>query len=189
MAKDGLTDNLGDQLLKVHTLRYKISKSPLIQKEKTATQNIASHLIKIRKTNDPALILKAERLILTDELEYRSNDPIQVSSLQASIESLDATIKLFEKVRDPQAYKSVDEEHSTRKRRSGGLPLDQAREFFLGHNARLMNLKKATLTEEDKNLLDIRRENIRTVAKTYVQEQKKTLGLSIKETKSQSLSR
>ena len=89
-----------------------------------------------------------------------------------------AALRLLEKVRSPESYRSVDEEHTTRKRRSGGLPLDEAREFFKSHNSRLLNLDKAILSDEEKGLIDIRRANIRKAGKMYISLQQQALGIT-----------
>ena len=97
---------------------------------------------------------------------------------------------LLEKVKTPETYKEIDEAHQSRKRRSASIPLDEAREFFKGHNARLMNLKKANLSEEEKSLLDVRRANIRIAEKGYIQQQKITLGIeSPKKSRDKGMSR
>ena len=65
--------------------------------------------------------------------------------------------------------------HRSRKRRSGGLPLDEAREFFKSHNGRLINLDKGILSDEEKELIDIRRANIRKAGKMYIALQQQAL--------------
>ena len=130
------------------------------------------------KTGDPKLMLEYELALLQEERKNLSNSKTQEGSLDTAIEGAMATLKLLEKVRSPESYRSVDEDHSTRKRRSGGLPLDEAREFFKSHNSRLLNLDKAILSDEEKELIDIRRANIRKAGKMYIALQKQTLGIA-----------
>ena len=58
------------------------------------------------------------------------------------------------------------------------LPLDEAREFFKSHNGRLINLDKGILSDEEKELIDIRRANIRKAGKMYIGLQQQALGIA-----------
>ena len=58
------------------------------------------------------------------------------------------------------------------------LPLDEAREFFKSHNGRLLNLNKSVLSDEEKELIDIRRANIRKADRMYIALQQQTLGIA-----------
>ena len=128
---------------------------------RTVIKRISDHVAEIGKTGDAQRILQTELAMLQEERNYLSNSTVQKGSLDTAIEGLNISLNLLEKVRSPESYRDVDENHSTRKRRSGGLPLDEAREFFKSHNSRLLNLDKAILSDEEKELIDIRRANIR----------------------------
>ena len=147
-------------------------------KARTVIKQISNHFAAIGKTGDDRSILKAELAVLQEERDYLSNATVQEGSLDTAIEGAIATLRLQEKVRSPESYRSVDEEHTTRKRRSGGLPLDEAREFFKSHNSRLLNLNKAILSDEEKELIDIRRANIRKAGKMYIALQQQALGIA-----------
>ena len=108
-------------------------------------KQISDHVTEIGKTGDGKLILENELAILQEERDNLSNSKVQEGSLDTAIEAAKITLDLFEKVQSPESYRAIDESHGTRKRRSGGLPLDEAREFFKSHNSRLLNLDKAIL--------------------------------------------
>ena len=141
-------------------------------------KQISDYVTELGKTGNAKLMLEYELALLQEERQYLSNSTVQKGSLDTAIEGAMATLRLLEKVRSPESYRSVDEEHTTRKRRSGGLPLDEAREFFKSHNSRLLNLDKAILSDEEKELIDIRRANIRKAGKIYIALQQQALGIA-----------
>ena len=141
-------------------------------------KQISDHVTEIGKTGDDRSILEAELAVLQEERDYLSNSKVQKGSLDTAIEGLTITLGLLEKVRSPESYSTIDEAHGSRKRRSGGLPLDEAREFFKSHNGRLINLDKAILSDEEKELIDIRRANIRKAGKMYIALQQQALGIT-----------
>ena len=145
---------------------------------RTVIKRISDHVAENGKTGDARLILQTELAMLQEERNYLSNSTVQKGSLDTAIEGLTVTLDLLEKVRSSESYRIVDEHHTTRKRHSGGLPLDEAREFFKSHNSRLLNLNKAILSDEEKELIDIRRANIRKAGKIYIALQQQALGIT-----------
>ena len=141
-------------------------------------KRLSNHVAEIGKTGDDRRILKTELAILQEERNYLSNSTVQRGSLDTAIEGARITLDLLEQVRSPGSYSIVDKHHRSRKRRSGGLPLDEAREFFKSHNSRLLNLDKAILSDEEKELIDIRRANIRKAGKMYIALQQQALGIT-----------
>ena len=141
-------------------------------------KQISDYVTELGKTGNAKLMLEYELALLQEERQYLSNSTVQKGSLDTAIEAAKITLGLFEKVQSPESYRTIDESHSTRKRRSGGLPLDEAREFFKSHNSRLLNLDKAILSDEEKELIDIRRANIRKAGKIYIALQQQVLGIT-----------
>ena len=141
-------------------------------------KQISRYVAEIGKTGNAKLMLEYELALLQEERKNLSNSKVQEGSLDTAIEAAKITLGLFEKVQSPESYRAIDESHGTRKRRSGGLPLDEAREFFKSHNSRLLNLTKSILSDEEKELIDIRRANIRKAGKMYIALQQKTLGIA-----------
>jgi hypothetical protein len=124
-----------------------------------------------------SLIVAAEKAIVTDELQNHANSPGMVSSLGAALAELDATERLLSIVDDGDEYRRVDLAHSLPKNREKGLPLDEARQAFKSHHARLNNLDRARLSEEEKRLIDARKANMLGAGKLYAGRQAKTLGI------------
>ena len=175
----GLTDKKGYRL--IHRSRNSRELASTTERQIIFCEDIkemSDYVTNLGKTGDAKLILEYELALLQEERQYLSNSTVQKGSLDTAIEGAMATLDLLEKVQSPESYRAVDATHVTRKRRSGGLPLDEAREFFKSHNSRLLNLDKAVLSDEEKELIDSRRANIRKAGKIYVALQKQTLGIA-----------
>ena len=83
-------------------------------------------------------------------------------------------------VDDKQEYSRVDASHSLPKNRDKGLPLDEARQAFKSHYARLNNLDKSRLSDDEKAIIDARKSNIFNAGKLYALRQAKTLCVELK---------
>jgi hypothetical protein len=84
--------------------------------------------------------------------------------------------KMLSIVDDEARYSLIAQGYSFPKNREKGLPLDEARQAFKSHHARLSNLDKARLPEDEKKIIDARRSNILQAGKLYAERQAKTLG-------------
>jgi prolyl oligopeptidase PreP (S9A serine peptidase family) len=172
----GSTDKTDKFLDVCRITRNYVQRSPMQEKVNKADLKLIEHLKDIAKEKDPLVILHAERAILINEKEHFSNAPIQHSSLDAAIEGLDVSVALFDMVKSIETYQPIIDTHQTRKRLKNGIPMDEAREFFKGHNGRLLNLQKSVSSDEEKKLLLVRKDNIAIARKIYIDLQEKTLG-------------
>ncbi len=84
-------------------------------------------------------------------------------------------------VDDPEKYKQVDEDCSLPKNRSKGLPIDEARQVFRSHFARLGNLDKSPSDDIQKQIIHARRTALGIAEKDYIARQAKTLGVDLAE--------
>ena len=99
------------------------------------------------------------------------------TSLEASLAEHAVATRMLGTVRDPKEYRRVDATHRLPKNRTGGVPRDEARQFFRSHAARLLNQDKARLDESEKRVLDKRRLNMRHAEKLYSALQERALGI------------
>lgn len=152
----------------------------------TTEGNGRTDLLKLRETGDSGdlnLILSTERKLLQNDLEKNASNPAIASSLKTALKELKAAEKLLGIVDDPEKYRSVDQAHSLPKNRKGGLPLDDARQAFSSHYARLLNQDKSRLTDEEMKILEARKLNMWKAEKLYTERQAKTLGVELKQGK------
>ena len=99
------------------------------------------------------------------------------TSLETSLAEHAVATRMLDRVRDPAAYREVDANFSLPRNRTGGVPRDEARQFFRSHAARLLNQDKSRLDESEKRVLDERRSNMRHAEKLYVALQERALGI------------
>jgi hypothetical protein len=152
-----------------------------LQKERA---NLLKHVREVGKSNDLALMVATEKAIVNGDLEHYANSKGMVSSLNAALLELAGIERLLTIVDDKQEYSWIDQAHSFPKNREKGLPLDEARQAFKSHHARLSNLDKARLSDDEKAIIDARKSNIFQAGKLYAQRQAKTLGVDAEQGRS-----
>ena len=138
---------------------------------------LESHLEEVRRSGDLDLMLDTEGHILRYERQRHANSRAMRTSLEASLTEHAVATRMLGTVRDPKEYRRVDATHRLPKNRTGGVPRDEARQFFRSHAARLLNQDKARLDESEKRVLDKRRLNMRHAEKLYAALQERALGI------------
>ena len=128
-------------------------------------------------------IIKMERDFLENDLNHyaKAHDKEMIGSLKAGLEGITAIEQQLEIVDDPEKYKAVDRAHTMRRNRKQGLPVDEARQAFGSHRARLTNYLKADLEETKKQVIQARIKALSVVEKDYIERQAKTLGVELVE--------
>ena len=76
----------------------------------------------------------------------------------------------------PEKYKAIDRAHSLTKNRNRGLPLDEARQVFRSHRARLGNQAKTRMDDTEKQIIYARRKALGIAEKDYIERQTTALG-------------
>ncbi|WP_417247411.1 hypothetical protein [Celeribacter sp.] len=152
-------------------------KTPAALKLRRSREMIARHLGQVGKSGNLDLIVATEKAILQNDLDRYANSAAMKTSLTTALTELATTERHIEIVNDPAAYRLIDESHSLPKNRKGGLPRDEARQFFASHAARLLNQDKSRLDPEEKRIIDLRKQNMRIAEKLYAVRQSKTLGI------------
>ena len=137
-------------------------------------------LLKISREGETGHILEAERILLMQEQEHLAGSQAMASSLGNAIKELDAALSTLERVREPGAYQPVADSFSLDKNRVGGLPRDEAKQFFRSHLARLGNLDKGRLSDSERDVLKARMFNIRAAEGGYKKLQEQALGIEDK---------
>ena len=138
---------------------------------------IQDYLDEARQSGDVGVILDAEGEIIRYELQRHANSQAMRTSLEASLAEHAVATGLLATVRDPKEYRRVDAAYRLPKNRTGGVPRDEARQFFRSHAARLLNQDKSRLDESEKRVLDQRRLNMRHAEKLYAALQERALGI------------
>lgn len=131
------------------------------------------------KNKNLYLIVELEKSILEHTLEKYGNSKAMKSSLSTAILELNIIQKHIKKVDDIEEYKHIDNSFKNPKNRQKNLPIDEAVQGFKGHIARLSNLDKANLSDDEKNLIKARIEAFKTAYNIYQQKQAKTLAVDL----------
>ena len=88
-----------------------------------------------------------EKALAQHDLEYYANSKTMIGRLKTALSEFAMIERQLGKVDDLVKYKDTDQSFGLAKNRSQGLPLDEARQAFKSHYARLVNLDKAPLDD------------------------------------------
>lgn len=172
----GLIDNLNKALVREKLDDAELSATPAAAKLMETRMTLGEIVRDAGKSGDLDVIVAVERRLLENDLAQYANSGAMAKSLEAALVELTATEKMMPIIKNPSLYAVVDQSHGHPKTRNGGLPLDAARKFFKSHSARLLNQDKSRLDAEEKRILDVRKQNMRTAGKLYAAMQEQTLG-------------
>ena len=114
---------------------------------------------------------------IKNDLDRYSNSKPMVDSLKAALNEFAVIERQLGMVDKAEQYKPVDAAYSLPKSRSKGLPMDEARQSFRSHSARLGNLDKSRLDDTEKQIIDARRAALSTAERYYIKRQARTLGV------------
>ena len=141
-------------------------------------QEITTVLLQAARQRDIDTILGIERVLLSAEREYLGEAADKEASLDNALEELDAALTALAGVRNQDSYREIASQHySLSKNQLGGLPRDQARQFFKSHQARFRNLGKGRMEDSERALLAVRAGNIKIAETVYRELQQQALGI------------
>lgn len=180
MEKTGLIVKLKDNMLDERVSYKERSISQVNTIYQKNQKDLLATLKDIGKQGDVGLILQAERNLIENELEFYGNSPPMKKSLDNALSELNGAEKTYAKIHNPNQYqKEVNEAFLSHKSRHGDLPLDETRQFLKSHNARLINMDKSRLDKQEKEVIEVRRSNLRAGEATYISLQKIALNITI----------
>ncbi len=143
-----------------------------------ARQEIRDLLLQASRQRDIDAILALEGILLSAEREYLSESPDKEASLDNALVEMDAALLSLESVREQGSYRVIARRHyGLQKNQIGGLPRDEARQFFRSHQTRFRNLGKGRMEDSERALLSIRAGNIKTAESVYKELQQQALGI------------
>ena len=150
--------------------------APTARKVTEFRQTLLTDVKAISANGSAELIVAMEKALVQHDLEYYANSKTMIGSLNTALSEFAMIERQLAKVDDPEKYKATDQSFGLAKNRSKGLPLDEARQAFKSHYARLVNLDKAPLDDLQKKLIEARKSAILRAQKLYIARQIKTLG-------------
>ncbi|WP_078689019.1 hypothetical protein [Bartonella sp. CDC_skunk] len=149
--------------------------------------DLRNYIHNIGKTGNLLSLLDIERSIVKSDLLRYSNSKAMSNSLKTALTEIDVVKKHVGLVSDPVQYKVINKACSLSKNRKGGLPYDEARQAMASHYTRLGNLDKSRLTDVEKSIIDVRRDNMKIMRQLYEKMQAKAIGIDFSRDKDFSL--
>ena len=166
---------LGRILAQELTWVSEIAQTPLAWNLRVTRKKLLDYLHKVGQSGDLDLIVRTEKAIVQGDLDHYTNSREMLSSLRNALFELETAQAHMGIVSDPAEYRRIDRAHRLPKHRKAGLPMDEARQVFSSHYARLGNLDKSRLDDEEKEIIDARKANIGIAEKCYAQAQARAL--------------
>jgi len=139
-------------------------------------QELLALIREATRSADLPLIIAVEKTIVEGDLARYANSASMSKSLNVALNELAAVERHLEIVDDPARYQPVDQAHRLPRNRRAGLPLDEARQALASHQARLENLDKSRLDDDEKQLVEARKAAMEAAGKRYIERQTSTLG-------------
>jgi len=177
MAKTGLIERFNEFLLHEKGFTQELGRTRTARRRAKVRGDLQDVVQEARQSGHLETILAVERRFLENDKAEYANSPAMKSSLDAALSELAAAERLSSVVQRPGDYQAVDEAHSLPRNRRGGVPFDEARQFFSSQAARLLNQDKSRLDQDEKQIIDARKQNMRAAAKLYEARQRQALGL------------
>ena len=171
-----------DRLLGYEAIAVKKHQQAFSAKELVDTRKILiTHVKEIAASGNAEAIIEMENDFIQNDLERytRADDKEMTGSLNAALLGVAAIKQQLELVDDPQKYRAIDRGHALPKNRKQGLPLDEARQSFSSHRARLGNYVKYRLEETEKQLVRERGKALIIAEQDYIARQVRTLGVEL----------
>lgn len=140
-------------------------------------QQLGQLVRNVAHTDDLPQMIASEKLIVERDLEYHANSKGMVSSLTTALNEIRAIEQHIIMVEDPVQYRVVNRAYSLPKNRRAGLPLDEARQALASHQARLGNMDKSRLDDEEKGIIDAKRAVMQAAGRLYAASQSAVLGV------------
>ena len=153
--------------------------APTAQAVTKFRQTLLTDVKAISASGSAELIVAMEKALVQHDLEYYANSKTMIGSLNTALSEFAMIERQLAKVDDPEKYQATDQSFGLAKNRSKGLPLDEARQAFKSHYARLVNLDKAPLNDLQKKLIEARKSGFHRAQQQYIARQANTLGVEL----------
>lgn len=150
-----------------------------VQNLRKARRQLLAHVREVVQRGNLAQLIAMEQSIVRGDLIRYANSQAMSRSLEAALEDIACIEKHMAIVTDKAAYQIVGKVYSRPKSRKNGLPFDEARQALASHRARLANMDKSRLADEEKELVDARRDAVSLAEKQYIEWQEQALAAAL----------
>ena len=149
---------------------------------------LLAHIKKVTSSGKAESIIAMEKDFIENDLDRyaKADDKDMTGSLNAGLLGIAAIEQQLEIVDNLAKYKAINQAYSLPNNRKQGLPLDEARQSFSSHRARLGNYVKYRLEDTEKQIIHARRKALSIAEKDYIERQARTLGVELAGTSKES---
>jgi len=168
---------LSTEEIVVETLR----KTKAAHRLSDTRQQLLAIVHEATRSADLSLIVAVEKTIVEGDLARYANSASMSKSLNVARNEIAAIERHLDIVDDPARYQPVDQAHRLPKNRRANLLLDEARQALASHQARLDNLDKSRLDDDEKQLVEARKSALQAAGRLYIERQAKALGVTASE--------
>jgi cell filamentation protein len=154
--------------------RQAFSSSNDAERRQPAQQTL-EHIREVGRSGNVSLIVATEKAIVEGDLTRFTHNQAMTNSLKTALTEIAVIEQYIGIVDDKAKYQAVDQTHG--KNRKEGLPYDEARRAFTSHYARLNNMNRSQMNNDEKKIINARKSAIFAADKLYAERQAKTLGI------------
>jgi len=176
--QNSLLEKLNRLLVFEEELTEDLKNTRAAKRIENARNELFEHIREIGRSGDLSLIVATERTIVEGDLTRYANSQAMTSSLKTALNEMAVIERHIGIVDDNAKYLAVDQAYSLPKNRKGSLPFDEARQALASHYARLNNMDKSKLGDDEKKVIDARKSAVFAAGKLYAERQAKTLGVA-----------
>jgi len=169
-------DTMDVLLVAEENFHNEIKRTRASQRMRHFRKKMLEYLRRVGRSGDLALIVATEKAIVQGDLDRYANSRAMTSSLKTALDEIAAIERLLGIVDDAEQYRAIDRAHSLKKNREHGLPLDEAQQALNSHYARLSNLDKSRLDDDEKHIIEARKSAFFNAKRLYAARQGNTLG-------------
>ncbi len=145
---------------------------------KDTSAAVKKYIVALIRKGDLDGILTAEKFHLQTERTILANVAEMKSSLDSAIMQIEAAIAVAKIACDSERYKILADGYTTPKNTIGGVPRDEARQFFKAHAMRSKNRQTAPAGIDEREIQNLRNSALKAAENFYVSRQKKALGIT-----------
>lgn len=172
---EGILESLDRAIARERFFMHAIRETVLARELQNQRQDMQVLIDRVAHEGNLSQMIASERIIVERDLEYHANSRAMVSSLSTALNEIGAIEQHLGMVDDPVQYKVVNCAYSLPKNRRAGLPFDEARQALASHQARLGNMDKSRLDDEEKGIIDARRAVMQAAGHLYAARQAASL--------------
>lgn len=137
-----------------------VNKTTEMQRLRSARKELLAIIRAVARSGELEWMVATEKTIVEGDLSRYANSKAMTNSLKAALTDIASIEKHLVMIADQSQYRIVDAAHGRPRNRKNDLPFDEARQALASHHARLTNIDKSRLDDDEKAIVDARKSAI-----------------------------